>query len=86
MQVPITIESSTSGKVIGEPQFYLNEVSSVSVSPSGQISASFSTNRDFGLAEWKLVYAAGGDFGKIGYKINTGPPIKDFDVYAKSSR
>lgn len=85
MQVPVAIRSSTTGKMTGEPRFYLNEVSDVSISPSGQIGASFSRNREFGPAEWKKVLEAKGDFGAIGFKMNTGPPIKDFDAYAKGS-
>ena len=86
MQVPVKIESSTQGRTIGEPRFFLVEVSSVAISPSGQVTASYSDSRQFGLAEWNRVFAAGGDFGQIGYQTNTGPPIKGFDAYSKSSR
>jgi hypothetical protein len=85
MQVPVAIESSTKGHMIGEPKFYLNEVSSVEVSPTGQVGADFSRNFNFGLAEWETVFKAHGDFAAIGIEMNTSP-VKDFDAYAKASR
>ena len=85
MQVPVRIDSKTSGKTIGEPIFYLNEISEVSVLPSGQVSTSYSGNLNFGAAEWKRVYEANGDFSKIGFKIDpTGVP--NFKTHTDASR
>jgi len=85
MQVLVDIKSESSATVIGEPQFYLNEISAITISPNGQIGASFSRNLDFGSAEWKQVYNANGDFGKIGFAINpTGVP--NFRKYTDASR
>jgi hypothetical protein len=87
MQVPVAIESSTKGHMIGEPKFHLSEVSSVEVTPTGQfgVGARFSRNFNFGLAEWETVVKAHGDFAAIGFMINTSP-VKGFDAYAKASR
>ncbi len=85
MQVPVAIESSTKGRISGEPRFYLNEVSSVEISPSGQVGATFSRNFNFGLTEWETVYKADGDFGAVGFEVNS-LPVKGFDAYAKASR
>ena len=86
MQVPVQISSSTSGRMTGQPQFHLREVSAVSVDPDGQVGAKFSREFVFGLAQWKNVVDAGGDFGAIGFKMNTGAPVKDFEAHAKGAR
>jgi hypothetical protein len=85
LQVPVEIESATRGRVIGEPRFYLWEVESVSISPSGQVHTSFvgSGQLEFGRAEWLRIVAADGVFGAIGYHIKTGPPIPNFEAYAR---
>jgi hypothetical protein len=71
--------------MIGAPQFYLSEVSTVSISPSGQVGVSFSRNLNFGLAEWQMVYDAHGDFGTIGFTVNS-VPVANFQKYADASR
>ncbi|PHS13208.1 MAG: hypothetical protein COA78_07195 [Blastopirellula sp.] len=86
MQVPVEIRSETSGSMIGEAQFYLNEVRAVDIPPS-QIGASFSGGIEFGSTKWQQVYKADGDFGVIGFKINTVPvPVANFKVYSAASR
>ena len=85
MQVPVEIESGSSGSTIGTPSFYLNETSAISVSPTGQIGASFSRNLDFGSAEWAQVYNSNGDFGKIGFVVNL-TPVPNFKKYTDASR
>ncbi len=85
MQAPVKIESKTSGSMIGEPQFYLNEVSTVRVSPSGQVGASFSRNKNFGTSEWEKVYHANGNFGTIGFDVNP-TPVVDFHKYTDAAR
>lgn len=81
MQVPVRIDSASSGAMVGEPTFHLNEVSKVTVSPSGQVQASFSRGIDFGSAEWALVYNADGDFSQIGF-VTKPTGIPNFQVYA----
>ena len=85
MQVPVKILSDGTGKMTGEPQFYLSEVSKVTVSPSGQIGAQFSGGLNFDSDKWKKVYGADGDLSKIGFNTNpTGVP--NFKKYADASR
>lgn len=84
MQVPVRIDSKTSGTIVGEPSFYLKEVWRVNVSPSGQVGAAFSDSHEFGAAEWKQVFEANGDFSKLGIYINpTGVP--DFEKYMNAT-
>jgi hypothetical protein len=85
MQVPIRVDSGRSGKVVGKPKYYLNEVSAVSISPSGQVSAMFSRNLSFGPSEFAQVYDAHGDFGTVGFAINA-TPVPNFQKYADASR
>jgi hypothetical protein len=86
MQVPVKIKSATSGKVIGEPRFYLNEVRSVAVHPNGVVSTSFARDLKFGPTRWKKVFEANGDFAVIGFQVKTGPPVKNFAAFARASR
>jgi hypothetical protein len=85
MQVPVDIRSKDSGAMIGEPKFCLLEVKSVSISPSGQVGASFSKDFKFDAAQWKKVYESGGDFGSIGFSIKTDP-VANFQKYADATR
>ena len=85
MQVPVEIESDSSGSIIGAPNFYLNETSAISVSPTGQIGASFSRNLNFGPAKWRQVYNGNGDFGKIGFVVNP-TPVPNFKTYTDACR
>jgi len=85
MQVPVDIQSRSSGTMIGAPQFYLCEVRSVSVSPSGQVSAWFARNLSFGAAKWQEVYDSGGDFSAIGFNVDT-TPVANFKEYAAAGR
>jgi hypothetical protein len=85
MQVAVDIQSASSGVMVGKPQFYLNEVASVTVSASGQVGARFSRNLNFGSAEWMLIFDARGDFSKIGFKVNPAA-VTDFEKYAAASR
>ena len=77
MQVPVDIQSELSGTMTGKPQFYLNEVGTVSVSASGQVGTSFSRNLNFGGAQWQQVYDSEGDFNTIGFDVNV-TPVPDF--------
>ena len=85
MQVEVDIQSQASGKMTSRPQFYLNEVSSVSVSPSGQVGASFSRNQNFGATEWQQIYDANGDFSTIGFNVNS-TAVPNFKRYATACR
>ena len=85
MRVPVDIKSKTSGSMIGEPKFYLLEIESVSISPSGGISASFSREIKFDEADWKKVYDSGGDISSIGFTLNS-TPVPNFQDYADAAR
>ena len=85
MQVTVDIQSESSGTMTGKPQFYLNEIGKVTVSPCGQVGASFSRNLEFGNAKWQAVYEAGGDFSTIGFKVNA-TSVTDFQKYASAGR
>ena len=85
MQVPVTIETESSGSMIGRPNFYLNETSAILVSPTGQVGASFSRNLNFGPEKWAQVYNSNGDFGKIGFVVNP-TPVPNFKRYTDASR
>jgi hypothetical protein len=86
MQVPVEIESRNTGKIVGEPRFYLLEVEKVSISASGQVSASFSRGHQFGSGEWQTVFRSHGDFATIGFQMRTSAPVVGFDSYARASR
>ena len=85
MQVPVKIESESSGAMIGETRFYLNECAAVDISPTGQVGASFSRNLDFGAEDWKLVHEADGDFSKLGFTLNS-TPVANFQRFAGADR
>lgn len=85
MQVPVNIKSKTSGSVTGEPKFYLNEIESITVFPSGGVSTSYSRDLHFGSAEWQKVFESKGDFSTIGFDIKpTG--VANFQKHVDASR
>jgi len=85
MQVPVDIKSKNSGSMVGPPKFYLHEVESVSISPSGQVGASFSEDFRFDESQWRGVYDSGGDFSSIGFTLKT-TPVPNFQRFADASR
>lgn len=85
MKVPVKIESASLGSVCGDPEFFLSEIESISVSASGRVSASFSRNLTFGMKEWRTVYDSNGDFSRIGFSINP-TSVPNFSQYAASTR
>lgn len=85
MQVPVRIDSATSGATTGEPKYYLSEIRNVTVLPSGQVSASFSDGVEFGADDWKRVYESQGDYSKIGFKVDP-TPVPNFRSYQNASQ
>lgn len=85
MQVPVDIESASTGRMIGEPRFYLDEVAAVTVSPSGQTGATFSRNLNFDAEQWRQVFDSGGDFSTIGFHVDM-TAVPDFQKYAAAGR
>lgn len=84
MQVPISIQSSTSGSMSGTPLFVLNEVSVVSVPPE-QVGARFSRSFTFDAEQWQKVYAAHGDFRSVGFDVDT-TAVPNFQKYSDACR
>lgn len=85
MQVPVDIESKTSGSMVGGPRFYLREIDAVRLSSSGGVGVSISRNLSFGASEWRQVYRADGDFSAIGFNVNP-TPVADFRKYTDAAR
>jgi hypothetical protein len=85
MQVPVDIQSKSSGTMIGTQKFYLMEVESVFGSPPGQVGAMISRNLNFGATEWQQVFDSRGDFSKIGFNVNA-VPVPNFQKYAAAGR
>jgi hypothetical protein len=64
------------------PKYYLHEVTSVTVTPSGQVSGiSYGSTVEFGPAEWKKLEAAKGDLSAIGIKAKTDQPVSYLKAY-----
>ncbi|HEV7280360.1 MAG TPA: hypothetical protein VGN57_09125 [Pirellulaceae bacterium] len=88
MQVEVSIDYSTNRVtgVVGEPVFYVNEVSRITQSDSGQVSATFDTSAaaKFGKEEWASARDAGGDLSVVG--VTAGPPVALFDVLEAQTR
>lgn len=82
MQVPIEISSSTRGHTIGDPKFYLNEVSVVT---DGGYGARFSGDFKFGPSEWKRIYESNGDFETVGFTLDP-TPVPNFQSYSDALR
>ena len=85
MQVPVDIESELFGVVAGIPNYILNEVTSVSISSSGQVGASFGRQFEFGEKEWQKIYESGGEFEQVGFNLESSP-VANFMSYAAASR
>ncbi|MFT7629906.1 MAG: hypothetical protein ACI87E_000910 [Mariniblastus sp.] len=85
MQVPVKIRSEVFGETIGEPSFYLHEISRINTYGSGQFGASYSRDFRFTGDEWNRVVAADGDFSVIGFDVRS-TPVPDFEKYTNASR
>jgi len=87
VDVEVNYKEDRVSRVVGEPHFHLWEVSSISQSPDGTVSATYTPGKDkFGEAQWKEVVAAKGDFSKIGFQVNTNAPVAGFDAYVRAWR
>lgn len=88
MVVPVTFaDRRRKIKTFGEPEFLLQEVSSVVPNPEGEGGVSISWNTDgqrrFGASDWQRIVNAGGDFSAIGYTCVTNDPVPGFDKLRK---
>ena len=85
MQVPVDIQSATSGSMIGSPIFYLHEISSVTVLPGGQVNTSYSRGLEFGPREWATVYSTNGNYSTIGFNVIT-TPVANYAQHVTAAR
>ena len=91
MVVPVTFDDKRRKiKTFGEPEFLLQEVTSVVPNPPGEGGVSVSWNTDcqrrFGSSDWQRIVNAGGDFSAIGYKCVTNSPVPSFDELRKDEQ
>lgn len=71
----------------GDPEFHLREIETVQILDDGRVHTTFAKiEGTFGLAEWKRVVDAGGDFSKIGIKVTLHRPVKSFERYVHGVR
>jgi hypothetical protein len=83
---PAGAEFSKVTSVVGEPKFFLHEVSKVTLSPSGSVETDFSKEWKFGLNDWKKLVDANGDFSAIGITIKKDQPVENFPKYVDGER
>ena len=67
------------------PKYYLHEVTSVTIAPSGQVSISYGESVEFGPAEWKKLEAAKGDLSALGTKPKTDQPVQNLKANWRSA-
>ena len=63
-----------------EPRFTLHEVKSVTTNKTGRAELVFNpaAERSFGSNEWRKIVESHGDFGSIGYAMETNQPMAGF--------
>lgn len=85
MQAKIELDEARTGIVsFGEPRFTLVEVEHLSRQPDGTHSISYAGNQvNFGLAEWRKLVEAGGDFLAVGVTLHKDRPLPQFSVVWK---
>ena len=73
----------------GEPQCHLMEVASVSTRDDGRGGIELGGTRSgdlqkhFGIKEWELLVESKGDFSVLGYGIEQGNPVTNFELVIK---
>jgi len=82
MQVLVVVDyKKTTVTCVGEPKFWLKEISNVEYSPDGGHSASFNSSHEitFSLSEWHGFYESEGDLTVLGVTKNpkTVPHFED---------
>jgi hypothetical protein len=84
MEQRISIErESWKIHIDGDAKFFLNEINLITQLPDGRQNVQYGDSRTFGLAEWKKLLEANGDFRVLGIEIKTNEPIKGFSDYSK---
>jgi hypothetical protein len=88
MQFDVAIDSSGTQVTAASPaQFVLVEVSSVTTPPSGQTSVSYdgTSQRQFGVQEWKALEASGGDLSSLGIAVKRDQPVPNLGAHWKGA-
>ena len=75
--------------VIGEPKFYLGEITKVDLNADGTVSGGdggAGQRATFGLKEWNKIVQSNGDFSIVGVHIKKGQPVPNFDKFVGAMR
>jgi len=88
MQVEVKVDYWFSEvlEVVGEPKFYLAEITSVDYDNGGVGANMLGIHSEFGPKEWAKVYQAKGDFSVIGIQLKKNAPVPRFEEYVRATR
>lgn len=84
-KVMVDYESNKVVEVVGEPNFYMREIDTITPIDHGRHHAKVGTNWNFGLDEWEKVVEADGDFSVIGIELSD-KPLPYFDEFVANVR
>jgi hypothetical protein len=87
MQVPLKVVSATNGNVVGNPEFFLDEIDRIGV-PAGAsagLDVKIIHQWRFTQKKWDILYHAKGDFRTIGINLNTNAPVENIEALIKYS-
>jgi hypothetical protein len=87
VEVEIDYVNKKVTKVVGEPSFYLKEVSKVDVYQDGRAGGWYdgTSQREFGAEEWQKLYKSNGDVSVLGVVPKTDP-VPFFDKFVEQAR
>ena len=87
VDVVVDYKNNRVGKVVGKPQFYLEEVVKVLDASSDSVGADYKHPGDtLDEDKWNKLVAAHGNFSVIGITLNTNAPVQGFDEYVHAWR
>jgi hypothetical protein len=72
-------------RTVTSPRFYLREIDSIQIAPSGHVAGSYSNDWTFDEVRWKKLVASGGDWSQIGISIKSNA-VPGFDQHVKAMR
>lgn len=84
MQFDVKVDpSGASVTALSAPALHLNEVTTVTTFPSGQVSISYdpASARELGAQEWDALKASGGDLSSVGVKVKRDRPVEGLSVH-----
>jgi len=87
MAVDVQIDySSRTLKRIGEPKFYLEEVTQIDILPDGRVESTYhGVHKQFGEKEWGELYMAKGDLSVLGVAVNR-QKVENWGRFVAASR